>query len=74
MSGNVITIRVARPEDFDLLSELIAASYATLDDGSYDRATIAAAMPAISRANPKLLASGTYFIAEIGGEAAGCGG
>lgn len=69
-----VTIRVAAPDDLDPLERLIAASYATLDDGSYDKSKLAAAMPAISRANPALLASGTYFVAEIGGEAAGCGG
>src|SRR5688572_8970402 len=74
MEHNPVTIRVARPDDLEPLSALIAVSYVTLDDGSYDSATIAAAMPTISRANPKLLASGTYLVAEIDGEAAGCGG
>jgi GNAT superfamily N-acetyltransferase len=69
-----IDVRVATSDDLDLLSGLIAASYATLDDGSYDRGNLAAAMPAISKANPKLLTSGTYFVAEIDGDAAGCGG
>lgn len=74
MADSPITIRPARPGDLGLLSDLIATSYATLDDGSYDAAVLAAVMPLISRANPALLASGTYFVAEIGGEAAGCGG
>jgi GNAT superfamily N-acetyltransferase len=69
-----IVVRVATSDDLDLLSDLIAASYMTHDDGSYDRANLAAAMPTISKANPKLLASGTYFVAEIGGEPVGCGG
>lgn len=69
-----ITIRVAGPEDRETLDLLIAASYGTLNDGSYDPARLASAMPAISRANPALLASGTYFVAEIDGEVAGCGG
>ncbi len=70
----MITIRVATPDDLDRLTEVIAASYSMLDDGSYDRDKLAAAMPAISRANPALLASGTYFVAEADGEPAGCGG
>ena len=69
-----ITIRIATPDDLDMLGQLIAASYATLDDGSYEPERIAAAMPAISKPNPVLLASGTYFVAEVDGEAAGCGG
>ena len=69
-----ITIRIATPDDLDVLGQVIAASYATLDDGSYEPERIAAAMPVISKANPVLLASGTYFVAEVDGEAAGCGG
>lgn len=69
-----ITIRIATPDDLDALGQLIAASYARLDDGSYEPDRIAAAMPAMSKPNPVLLASGTYFIAEADGEAAGCGG
>lgn len=74
MSARAVTIRIATLDDLDVLDDLIRRSYATLDDGSYDRDRIAAAMPAISRANPKLLASGTYFVAEVDGEAAACGG
>lgn len=74
MPATTIAIRVATPDDIDRLERVIVASYATLDDGSYDRERLAAAMPAISRANPDLLASGTYFVAEIDGEPAGCGG
>ena len=69
-----LAIRVATPADREMLDGLIAASYATLDDGLYDRAALAAAMPAMSKANPKLLASGTYYIVEIDGEPAACGG
>ncbi|MDZ5700155.1 GNAT family N-acetyltransferase [Chelativorans sp. M5D2P16] len=69
-----IAIRVATPDDFEMLSGLIAASYATLADGSYDPGKLARALPTISRANSKLLSSGTYFVAEANGELAGCGG
>lgn len=74
MGANEITIRVATPDDMEPLSVLIAASYATLGEAAYDREKLAAAMPLMSRANPALLASGTYFIAETNGEMAGCGG
>lgn len=66
------TIRAARPDDAAMLSDLLAASYATLK--GYDPHGLANALPLMSRANPKLLASGTYYVAEIGGTAAGCGG
>ena len=41
---------------------------------SYDPHGLDAALPYMSRANPRLLASGTYYVAEIDGVAAGCGG
>jgi hypothetical protein len=63
-----ITIRVATPDDLEMLSELIAASYAMLDNGAYEPERLAAALPIMSRANPKLLVSGTYFVAEADGE------
>ncbi|WP_163270448.1 GNAT family N-acetyltransferase [Chelativorans alearense] len=69
-----IAIRVATPGDLDILSDLIAASYATLADGSYEPEKLAKALPIMSQANPKLLASGTYFVVVADGEPAGCGG
>jgi GNAT superfamily N-acetyltransferase len=68
-----ISIRAARSEDQELLSAMLAASYASLK-GSYDPHGLDAALPYMSRANPKLLAGGTYYLAAIGGEPAGCGG
>ena len=73
MAKDNIAIRAATADDQEMLSELIAASYATLK-GSYDPHGLDAALPHISTANPKLLASGTYYIAEIDGVAVGCGG
>ena len=68
-----ITIQAARSGDQEVLSALLAASYASLK-GSYDPHGLDAALPYMSRANPKLLAGGTYYIAAIGGEPAGRGG
>ena len=73
MTKDDITIRAATADDQEMLSQLIAASYATLK-GSYDPHGLDAVLPHISTANPKLLASGTYYVAEIDGQAAGCGG
>jgi N-acetylglutamate synthase-like GNAT family acetyltransferase len=41
---------------------------------SYDAETLARALPLMTRANPRLLASGTYYVAEVGVEIVGCGG
>jgi GNAT superfamily N-acetyltransferase len=73
MSNDEITIRTATPDDAAMLSVLLAASYTALK-GSYDPHGFDSALPLMATANPKLLASGTYYIAEIGGQAAGCGG
>lgn len=69
-----ITIRTATSEDAALLTELITASYRELDTGLYDPAQLATALPIMSKANPKLLASGTYYVVEVDGVAAACGG
>jgi GNAT superfamily N-acetyltransferase len=74
MSRDDITIRAATPDDDSLLSELLEAAYGELTRGQYDPTALAAALPLMSTANPKLLASGTYYIAYAGGQAAGCGG
>lgn len=69
-----ITIRRARPADEATLSALIAAAYARLDPALYAPGTLEAALPAMSRANPRLLASGTYHLVEVDGVPAACGG
>lgn len=74
VAEETITVRVAGPEDEESLSALIAAAYRTLDRSAYDPTELTAALPAMSKANPKLLASGTYFVAAVDGVAAACGG
>jgi GNAT superfamily N-acetyltransferase len=74
MRDGRIVVRTAIPNDRELLSQLIASSYGGLARAPYDPGALAAALPSMSRANPKLLASGTYYVAEIDGTAAGCGG
>jgi GNAT superfamily N-acetyltransferase len=74
MGDGRVVVRTATPNDRELLSILIASSYGELARGPYDPGTLAAALPTMSRANPKLLAISTYYVAEISGTAAGCGG
>jgi len=69
-----LEIRQATPADEQALSTLILASYSTLYRGWYSDGTLAAALPQMSKANPQLLASRTYYVAELSGEVAGCGG
>ncbi len=68
-------IRVATPQDEQAVDGLLAASYPVLMRRHYDRASLAAALPRIAKANPTLLASGTYYLAFAASHVlVGCGG
>lgn len=69
-----ISIRVAQPGDVDAVEKVLRASYPALMIRAYDPAVLARALPGMTRANPRLLAGGTYYLAEAAGEAVGCGG
>lgn len=69
-----IRVRVANPNDAMAVQQVLEASYPALMPQSYDTALLARALPVITRPNPKLLSSGTYFLAEIDGSPVGCGG
>jgi N-acetylglutamate synthase-like GNAT family acetyltransferase len=68
-------VRVAAPEDAERVAKLLEASYPPLMAGAYDEGTLAPALKLMTRANPSLLASGTYYLAEsFGHRVVGCGG
>ncbi len=67
-------VRPARPADADAVSSVLAASYAALYRGWYSDETLKAALPAMTRAKPELLASGTYYVALEGETVIACGG
>lgn len=69
-----ITIRVATPEDSEVVTGIISASYVRLDPDLQEPGGLAATLPLMSKANPKLLTSGRYYIAAVGGVPAACGG
>lgn len=70
-----ISVRVASPDDSENVSALLHASYDKLLRAAYDDALLAAVLPAMTRAQPGLLASGTYYVAETAkGMMVGCGG
>jgi len=72
---DAFAVRVATPADDAAVNELLAASYPALMRGSYDAVLLAAALPLMTQANPTLLSSGTYYLAETAdGAVAGCGG
>lgn len=81
MSGNRFHLRVAGPADADGVTSVLASAYGRLLVPHYDPAALAAALPRIAAANPRLLASGTYFVQEAadapaaaGGRIVACGG
>src|SRR5215203_7163569 len=74
MSSNPYSTRLATPNDFAGVGLLLRASYPTLMASAYEPAILEPALELMARANPGLLASGTYYVAEVGDLIAGCGG
>ena len=74
-SAPTFSIRIAKPTDSDAVGALLVASYSSLLKASYDSDLLARALPHITKANPTLLACGTYYVAETKlGDVVGCGG
>ncbi len=67
-------VRIAGPGDHDAIEALLRASYYALFKSGYDAATLNAALPIITRANPVLLSSGRFYMTEADTLATGCGG
>jgi GNAT superfamily N-acetyltransferase len=74
MSEAPFTLRAASPDDARKVSDVLAASYATLYRGWYRDDVLAASLPAMTRANMQLLSSGRYFLCERKKTAVACGG
>ncbi len=73
MSGEA-SLRAAQADDAAAISGVLYASYSVLYRGWYTDDVLRAALPAMTRANPALMASGRYFVAELGGKIVSCGG
>lgn len=68
-------IRMTTASDADAVSELLLKSYTVLLAEAYDAETLRKALPLITRAEPDLLASGTYHAAvSAEGRLIGAGG
>lgn len=73
--ADTITIRPTTQADLAAVDALLAASYPTLLKRDYPPSVLVTALPLISRANPALLRSGSYYIAETPeGQALAAGG
>jgi GNAT superfamily N-acetyltransferase len=75
LEQNSFLIRVARPDDEPFLNIWLYDSYSAGMVGFYDDGLLARALPLIIKANPELLSSGRFFVAESpSGALLGCGG
>jgi N-acetylglutamate synthase-like GNAT family acetyltransferase len=75
MSARTFSIRTAKPSDSDAVSAVLAASYSSLLSACYDSDLLIQALPHFTKANPTLLACGTYYVAATEpGDLVGCGG
>jgi N-acetylglutamate synthase and related acetyltransferases len=61
------TVRAAMPADTAEIDALFRASYGQLLKQHYAVAILEAALPALLHTSPRLLNSGTFFVAETGG-------
>ena len=67
-------IRRATLEDRAALERLIAESARGLSRGDYSGEQVEAALASVFGVDTDLIRDGTYYVAEAGGEAVGCGG
>lgn len=73
--GRDYLVRVATLRDEAAVSRLLRASYPVLMKADYDDAVLNAALGSMTRANPELLGSGTYYVAQSRDRrVVGCGG
>lgn len=72
---DTLTIRPATRADLAALDALLGASYPALLKPDYPPSVLVTAIPLIARANPRLVETGTYFLAEAeDGAIVGAGG
>ena len=70
-----LRVRVATLDDTDGVSALLAASYPVFMKEAYDADVLKPAIELMTRAQPALLESGTFYVAETdSGLIVGCGG
>lgn len=68
------SVRVANVDDAPGVSALLEASYTQQLAVGYRAEVLARALPLMTKANPRLLKSGTYYVAQAGTQLVGCGG
>lgn len=69
-----IKVRPTTRADAGRIRQVLLDAFPIQLRNAYPQAVLARALPLMTRPNPKLLSSGTYYLAEIRGETVGCGG
>ena len=71
----MVTVRRAGKSDIPAIDAMLARSYPRLLKADYAPSVLVLAIPLISRAQPRLITSGTYYVAQDeGGQILGAGG
>ena len=68
------TISRANRDDLAEIDALLGRAYPALLKDAYPPSVLVTAIPLIARANPGLIASGSYFVVRDGGRIVGAGG
>jgi N-acetylglutamate synthase-like GNAT family acetyltransferase len=71
---SALSIRTAETADSEAIGALLIESYSNLLADFYERQVLESALPYLSKPNPMLLESGTYYVVEEGSRLVGCGG
>lgn len=74
MTQDTLTLRPAEPSDMDALDQLFGQSYPILLKPDYPPSVLVTAVPLISKAQPALIASGTFFVIFDREDIVGAGG
>jgi len=74
MDHNAIALRIATREDIPAMSALIVASARELSRGFYSEAETESAIRYVFGVDTALIEDGTYYVAEMDGSLAACGG
>jgi len=72
--SETLSIRAAIPADLPKIDALLSRSYPALLKDAYPPSTLVTAIPLISKAQPRLIASGTYFVVTDEDQIIGAGG
>ena len=70
-----LQIEIATLEDEPIVNKILSASFSSLLTSKYDDTSVTTILPKVTKTNPTLLQSGTYYIAKNpDGRYLGCGG